>query len=251
MTGMWAIIRKEWKSFFVTPAAYVVLALFAVISGFFFYSMLAMFVMQSLGGGMFGRGGLDAQSMLLQPFFFDVAILLLFLLPMITMRLYAEEARTGTLELLKTAPVRRMEVVLGKFLAAFGLVILLLLITGLYVGIVAHFAKLGIKPVSAGFLGLAMLGAAFLALGLFISSLTRNQIVAAVGTFSLFLLLWVADWVTSYGSGRFAELFSYLSITSHFRNFAQGVLDTKDIVYYLSLIVGGLFLTARRMELAE
>jgi ABC-2 type transport system permease protein len=252
MTGMWAIIRKEWKSYFVTPAAYVVLALFAVIAGFFFYSMLAMFVMQSLGGGgMFGRGGVDAQTMLLQPFFFDVAILLLFLLPMVTMRSYAEEARNGTLELLKTAPVRRLEVVLGKFLAAFGLLVLLLVITGLYVGLVAHYGKLGLKPVSAGFLGLALLGAAFLALGLFISSLTRSQIVAAVGTFSLFLLLWVADWVTSYGSGHIAELFSYLSITSHFRNFAQGVLDTKDLVYYLSLIVGGLFLTARRMELAE
>ena len=147
--------------------------------------------------------------------------------------------------------MRRLEVVLGKFLAAFGLLLLLLVITGLYVGLVAHYSRLGLKPVSAGFLGLGMLGAAFLALGLFISSLTRNQIVAAVGTFSLFLLLWVADWVTSYGSGHIAALFSYLSITSHFRNFAQGVLDTKDIVYYLSLIVGGLFLTARRMELAE
>jgi hypothetical protein len=143
---MWAIIRKEWKSYFVTPAAYVVLALFAVIAGFFFYSMLAMFVMQSLGGGMmFGRGSLDAQTMLLQPFFFDVAILLLFLLPMVTMRSYAEEARNGTLELLKTAPVRRLEVVLGKFLAAFGLLILLLVITGLYVGLVAHYGKLGLS----------------------------------------------------------------------------------------------------------
>lgn len=251
MTGFWAIIRKEWKLYFVTPAAYVVLALFALISGFFFYSMLAMYVMQSLGGGAFGQGSLDVNTQVLQPLFFDIGITLLFLLPMITMRTYSEELRSGTIELLKTSPVRRMEVVLGKFLASFGLLVLLLIISAGYVAVVVHYGKPDVGALWAAFLGLALMGGTFLALGLLISSFTRNQIVAGVVTFALFLLLWVANWVTAYGGGAFSGFFSYLSITSHFQNFTQGLIDVKDLVYYLSLIVGGLFLTARRMELAE
>lgn len=251
MSALWAIIRKEWKLYFVTPAAYVVLALFALIAGFFFYSMLAIYVMQSLGGGAFGQGALDVSTQVLQPLFFDIGITLLFLLPMVTMRSYAEELRSGTIELLKTSPVRRMEVVLGKFLAAFCLLLLLLIIAAGYVAIVIHYGKPDLAALGVAFLGLALMGATFLALGLLISSFTRNQIVAGVVTFSLFLLLWVADWVTAYASGGVSGVFSYLSITSHFQNFTQGLIDVKDVVYYLSLIVGGIFLTARRMELAE
>ncbi len=254
MSGLWAIIRKEWKSYFVTPAAYVVLALFAVIAGFFFYSMLAYYVMSSMGGGMFGGGGnLDIHSMLLQPLFFDIGITLLFLLPMVTMRLYAEENRSGTMELLKTAPVRRMEVVLGKFLAALGLLLVLLLFVFGYVLVIWHYAHPhpGWAALGGAFLGLLLLGSVYLSLGLFISSLTRSQVVAGVSTFSVFLLLWVADWVTAYDNGGFAHIIAYLSLTTHLTNFVQGVLDLKDVVYYLSLIFAGLFLTARRMELAE
>ncbi len=253
MSAIWAILRKEWKSYFVTPAAYVVLALFAVIAGFFFYSMLAYYVMQSMGGGMFGGGRLDVHAMLLQPLFFDVGVTMLFLLPMVTMRLYAEETRGGTMELLKTAPVRRLEVVLGKFFAAFGLLLALLLMVFAYVLVVWHYAHPhpGWASLGVAFLGLLLLGGVYLSLGLFLSSLTRTQIVAGVTTFALFLLLWVADWVTAYDNGRFAHIIAYLSLTTHLTNFVQGVLDVKDLVYYLSLIFAGLFLTARRMELAE
>lgn len=251
MSGLWAIVRKEWKLYFVTPAAYVVLALFAIIAGFFFYSMLAMYVMRSLGGGAFGQSALDINSQMLQPLIFDVGITLLFLLPMITMRLYAEELRSGTVELLKTSPIRRMQVVLGKFFASFGLLVLLLIIVASYVAVVAHYGKPDLPALGAAFLGLLLMGSAFLALGLLISSFTRNQIVAGAVTFGLFLLLWVADWPAAYGSGAVINTLSYLSITTHLQNFAQGLIDVKDIVYYLSLIIAGLFLTARRMELAE
>lgn len=252
MTGLFAIMRKEWRSYFVTPAAYIVLAVFAVIAGFFFYSMLAFYVVSSLGGGMFGQAQqLDVHTMLLQPLFLNIGITLLFLLPMLTMRLYAEEIRGGTLELLKTTPVRRMEVVLGKFFAAFGILLLMLLIVLGYVLLVAHYAHPGWKALAVGFLGLLLLGSAFLALGLFISSLTRNQIVAGIVTFAVFLLLWVADWVTAYAHGGVMHFIAYLSITTHMNHFVDGVFDIKDVVYYLSLIFAGLFLTARRMELAE
>ncbi len=250
MTGMLAIIRKEWKIYFVTPAAYVVLALFALITGFFFYSMLAIFTMQSLGGG-FGQGMLDVNTNLVQPLFFDVGITLLFLLPMLTMRLYAKEARAGTLELLKTSPLRRMEIVLGKFFSAFGILLFLLLIAAAYLAIVAHDSHPDLRQIAVSFLGVALMGGAFLALGLLISSFTRTQVAAGVATFRLFLLLWVADWVTTYNSGALAHVFSYLSITSHLQNFSQGIIEVQDLVYYLSLMVGGLFLTARRIELTE
>ncbi|MGH9482597.1 MAG: ABC transporter permease, partial [Terriglobales bacterium] len=136
MSGMLAIMRKEWKTYFITPAAYVVLALFAFISAFFFYSMLAVFVVQSLGGGgEFGGANLNVTANVIQPLTFDIGITLLFLLPMITMRLYAEEVRGGTMELLKTSPIRRMDIILGKFLAALGLLVVMLIIAGLYVAV--------------------------------------------------------------------------------------------------------------------
>jgi ABC-2 type transport system permease protein len=251
MTGLLAILKKEWKLYFVTPAAYVVLALFAFISGYFFVSMLAYFVAQGLGGNPFGPSNLDVNTQVIQPLFFDVGITLLFLLPMITMRLYAEEFRSGTIELLKTTPVRRMEVALGKFLAGFGLLLLLVLITFGYMLVIVHFGKPDTHALWAAFLGLILLGGVFLSLGLLISSFTRNQIVAGVITFSLFLLLWVADWVTAYSSSGIGQFFAYISITSHLQNFARGVITVKDVVYYASLIAAGLFVTARRMELAE
>ncbi|MGH9416186.1 MAG: ABC transporter permease [Terriglobales bacterium] len=251
MSGMFAIMRKEWKTYFITPSAYVVLALFALISAYFFYSMLAVFVVQSLGGGEFGGGNLNVNVQVLSPLAFDIGITLLFLLPMITMRLYAEESRSGTMELLKTAPIRRMDIILGKFFAALGLLVIMLIIAGFYVAVVAHYGKPDLLSAGASFLGLLLLGGAFLSLGLLISSFTKNQIVAGVITFVLFLLLWVADWVTAYGSGAASHVMAYLSVTGHLQSFTQGVIDLKDVIFYLSLIVAGLFLTARRMELAE
>ena len=250
MSGLLAIMRKEWKTYFITPAAYVVLALFAFISAFFFYNMLAVFVMQSLAGG-FGGANLNVNTQVLQPLTFDVGITLLFLLPMLTMRLYAEEMRSGTMELLKTAPVRRLEIILGKFLAAFGLLLLLLLIVVLYIAVLAHYGAPDLREAAVSLLGLALLGASFLSIGALISSFTRNQIVAGVITFSLFLVLWIADWPVAYSSGPVAKVVAYLSVTAHLQNFTQGVLDLKDVIFYLSLILAGLFLTARRMELAE
>ncbi len=251
MSGMFAVMRKEWKTYFITPAAYVVMALFALVSAFFFYSMLAVFVVQSLGGEFGGGGNLNVNAQVLQPLTFDIGITLLFLLPMITMRLYAEEMRGGTMELLKTSPIRRMDIILGKFFAAFGLLLVLLFIAALYVAVVAHYGQPDLRSAAASFLGLALLGGAFLSIGLLISSFTKNQIVAGVITFVLFLLLWVSDWVTAYGNGAIAHVISYLSVTAHLQNFTQGIIDLKDVVFYLSLIVAGLFLTARRMELAE
>lgn len=253
MSGMLAVMRKEWKTYFITPAAYAVVALFAFISAFFFYSMLAVFVVQSLGGGgEFGGGAnLNVTAQVLQPLTFDIGITLLFLLPMVTMRLYAEEYRGGTMELLKTSPIRRMDIILGKFFAAFGLLLLLLILAGTYVAVVAHYGAPDLRAAAASFVGLALLGGSFLSIGLLISSFTRNQIVAGVITFVLFLLLWVSDWVTAYGSGMVSHVVSYLSVTAHLQNFTQGVIDLKDTIFYLSLIIAGLFLTARRMELAE
>lgn len=251
MSGLWAVIRKEWKTYFITPAAYVVLALFALVSAFFFYNMLAAFIMRGMAGAGFGGGMLNVNQSVLQPLTFDVGITLLFLLPMLTMRSYAEELRSGTLELLKTAPVRRLEIILGKFLAAVGLLVILLLIVAVYVGVVAHYGQPDLHAAAVSLLGLLLLGAAFLSIGMLISSLTRSQVVAGVITFMLFLVLWIADWPVAYSDSRGAHIIGYLSVTSHLQTFTQGIVDLKDVIFYLSLILAGLFLTARRMELAE
>jgi ABC-2 type transport system permease protein len=177
-----------------------------------------------------------------------VSVIVLFLMPMITMRLFAEEKRSGTIELLLTSPLRDTEIILGKWLAAMLLYLCLIGISALNILFLFRYGQPDWRALLVGYLGLILLGAAFLGLGSFLSTLTKNQIVAASLTFGVFLLLWVLDWVSSFSTGTGGKLASYLSITTHFEQFAKGVLDLKDVVYYLSVSFLGIFLTARSME---
>jgi ABC-2 type transport system permease protein len=167
---------------------------------------------------------------------------------MITMRLFAEEKRTGTIELLVTSPLRDFEIILGKWLAAFTLYLTILGVSVLNMLVLFAYGNPDWRPMAIGYLGLILQGGCLLAIGTFISTATKNQIVAGVATFGVCLLLWVLDWVSSFESSKLFSVISYLSVTSHFESFARGVLDTKDAVYYLSMIVFGLFMTARSME---
>ena len=164
------------------------------------------------------------------------------------MRTYAEEKRSGTIELLLTSPVTDLQIILGKFLGTLALYATMLGVTVLYVALLFWFGDPEWKPVVIGYLGLLLLGGVFLSVGLFISSLTKNQIVAAVVTFVTFLMLWVIDWMASDATGRTATVLRYLSITGHFDDFSKGVIDTKHVVYYLSFITFGLFLTAKSVD---
>jgi ABC-2 type transport system permease protein len=249
MSNVLTIARKELKTYFTSPIAYIVLAISAVIFGFFFYSALAFFVQRSMEAQMMGRGmPMSVNEFIIRPLLMNLSVISLFLVPMITMRLYAEEKRSGTIELLLTSPIRDLELVLGKLLAAF------VLYAGIVAVVLLNFSVLFIwgnadwKPLLAGILGVLLMGAAFLSLGMLLSTFTRNQIVAGSLTFGLFLMLWVADWVSAYSTGMAGRVANYISITPHLENFAKGVIDLRDVVYYLSVIFLGVFLTHRSLE---
>src|SRR5437868_10091164 len=167
---------------------------------------------------------------------------------MITMRLFAEEKRTGTIELLTTSPVRDSEVIIAKWLAAVVLYVCMLFFTALNFSFLFRYGNPDWKPLLIGYLGLLLQAGCLLAIGTFISTLTRNQIIAGAATFGVCLMLWVFEWVSGYETAAWAKVLAYLSVITHFESFAKGVLDTKDALFYLSVIFFGLFLTSRSME---
>jgi ABC-2 type transport system permease protein len=249
MRNVFVIFKKEMKSYFASPIAYLLLTIFAVIFGFFFYTFTRLFVLQGMQAQMMGRGmPMDVNEQVIRPLLSNASVLGLFLIPMITMRLFAEEKRSGTIELLMTSPVRDLEIVLGKWLAALVLYAAILGISGINMGILFAFGRPDWKPVLVGFLGLLLQGGCLLAVGIFISTLTRNQIIAGGATFAVCLMLWVLDWVSAYDQSTWAKVVSYLSVVTHFEPFSKGVIDSKDVIFYLSMIFFGLFLTARSME---
>jgi gliding motility-associated transport system permease protein len=167
---------------------------------------------------------------------------------MITMRLFAEEKRTGTIELLATSPVSDVQVILGKWLAAMVMYASMLLLTALNFLFIFKYGRPDWKPLVIGYLGLLLQAGALLAIGTFISTLTKNQIIAGGATFGVCLLLWILEWVSGYETATWARVLSYMSVITHFESFSKGLLDSKDAIFYVTLIFFGLFLTARSME---
>jgi len=178
----------------------------------------------------------------------NVSVILLFTLPLITMRTYAEEKRSGTIELLLTSPLTDVQIVTGKFLGCLVLYGAMLSVTLVHMGFLFKFGNPEWRPIAAGYLGLLLMGGCFLSLGLFISSLTKNQIVAGMVTFAVFLLFWVINWIASFTGPTMQIVLNYLSITEHLNDFARGVIDTSHLVYYVSFIAFSLFLTVRSVD---
>ncbi|MGH9599988.1 MAG: ABC transporter permease [Terracidiphilus sp.] len=249
MRTTWVVCRKELHSYFTSPVAYLLLVMFALIFGFFFWNALGYFVVEGAEMQMSGQNvPMNINEEIIRPLLSNVSVLGLFFIPMITMRLFAEEKRTGTIELLATSPVRDIEIILGKWLAALGLYACLLFFTAINFAFLFHYGNPDWKPLAVGYLGLLLQAGALLALGTFISTLTRNQIIAGAATFGACLLLWVFAWVSGYDSSTWAAVLSYLSIVTHFGSFGKGVIELKDAVYYLTFIFLGLFFTARSLE---
>lgn len=249
MRNVLVIYRKELNSYFVSPIAYGLMAFFALVAGFFFYSATAIFVQRGMESQMMGRSfPMSVNEWVIRPVLSNVSVIGLFLIPMITMRLFAEEKRSGTYELLATSPILDIEIILGKWLAALTMYGCILGISLLDLMILFGYGRPDVKPMLVGYLGLLLQGGALLAIGTFISNTTRSQIVAGVATFATCLLLWVLDWVSAFETNVFAKVISYMSVLTHFEPFSKGVIDTKDVVFYLSMIFLGLFLTARSME---
>jgi ABC-2 type transport system permease protein len=249
MRNIWVICQKELHSYFVSPVAYLLLTMFAVIFGFFFWNSVAIFNQASLQAQMSGQAmPMSVNEWIIRPLLSNVSVVGLFFIPMMTMRLFAEEKRTGTIELLATSPVRDTEIVIGKWLAAVLLYAVLLLFTAINFSFLFRYGNPDWKPLAIGYLGLLLQASGLLALGTFISTLTKNQIIAGAATFGVCLLLWVLEWPSGSETATWAKVMAYCSVITHFDSFSKGVLDTKDAVYYLSVIFLGLFLTSRSLE---
>jgi ABC-2 type transport system permease protein len=249
MRNVWVIFCKEIRSYFVSPIAYFLLTMFALVSALFFGIYLRSFIEYGMEMQMTGQTApMNLNEQVIRPLFSNASVLGLFFIPMITMRLFAEEKRNGTIELLTTSPVRDVEIVLGKWLAAMGLYVCLLSFPALNFAFLFKYGNPDWKPVAISFLGLLLQVGAMLAIGMFISSLTKNQIIAAALTFSLFVTLWVIAAVSEFNTATWAQAVSYTSIVTHLESFERGMIDSKDTVFYLSMIFFGWFLTLRSME---
>jgi ABC-2 type transport system permease protein len=243
------IWRKELRSYFVSPIAYLLLTMFALIFGFFFWNALGYFVLMGMESQMRGQAfPMNLNEEVIRPLLSNASVIGLFFIPMITMRLFAEEKRTGTIELLATSPIRDIEIIIGKWLAAITLYATMLLFTALNFAFLFKYGNPDWKPLAIGYLGLLLQAGGLLAIGTFISTLTKNQIIAGAATFGVCLLLWVLEWVSGYETATWAKVLAYMSVITHFESFAKGVLDTKDAIFYLTVIFVGLFLTSRSME---
>ena len=206
MTNIFTIFRKELNSYFNSPIAYLVMSFFGILAGYFFYVYVAFFVERSTQSQMMGRSmPMDVNEMVIRQLLANLAVIGLFMIPMITMRLFAEEKRSGTIELLTTSPVRDSEVILGKWLAALALYIAVLGISALSIASLFLYGKPDVTPILTGYLGLILQGGSLLAIGTFISTLTRNQIIAAFATFAVSLLLWVLGCRECGGIGPVGE----------------------------------------------
>jgi ABC-2 type transport system permease protein len=244
-----AITSKEFRGYFGSPVAWVLMGLFAALFGYFFSVYLAAFIEESMGGQFGGPPQtVNVNDRMIRGLLSNTSVLILFLLPMVTMRSYSEEKRSGTIELLLTSPLKDHEIILGKYFAAMGMYTGLLAVTALYMAILFIWGNPALLPLLSGYLGLLLLGGGFVAIGLFISSLTGNQMVAAAASFVVFLLLWIVSWFADSVGPTFGAILRYLSITEHFDDFGKGVIDLKHVIFYVSFIVFGLFLATKSVD---
>jgi ABC-2 type transport system permease protein len=229
-TNLGAIYQKELRSYFSSPVAYIAIAMFLLIAGYFFYAVNLYY----------NQGTLEYS-------FGNVVIVLIFLMPLISMRLLSEEKKSGTLELLLTRPTREWEIVVGKYLAAATLLLVMMIPTIVYGGILFKYGKPDLWPMVTQYLAIYLVGLSFLALGVFASSLTENQIIAAVVGFTFILILWLLSWITQ-GMGPDNPL-SYFAVSSHFDDLNRGIVDAKDVVFYVTFIFFWLYLTIKVIDI--
>ena len=247
------IAGREFRSIFTSPIAYVVLTGFLLLGGWFFFNLVDRFnLLVSLYSSFQQMGDaanqLNLNEFVVAPLLQNLAVILVILVPMITMRSFAEEKRTGTYELLLTSPIGTGQIVVGKFLGAAGFITIMVALTGIYGWILVAYGNPEVGVMLAGYLGLLLLALSFVAVGLFASSLTENQIIAAVTGLVMLLLLFVIAWPADSAGEPVASILRYVSVTEHFSEMVQGIIDTKSLIYFASMVVGWMFLTQRSVE---
>ena len=249
-----ALVEKEWRHYFGSPIAYVALAMWTLLFGLFYVLVFNRFLeisMRSAQQMEFGGAPkLSLNEWVISGVLHNMAVVALFVTPMLTMRLLAEEKKQGTLELLATAPITAGQIVAGKFLGALSLYALMILAGLLNFALLWQYATVPPewKPVATGALALLLVGACFIAVGLFVSTLTRNQIVAGTLTFGLLLGFWILGWLDQPTAGPLTKVLAYMGLLTHLEELMKGVLDLKDVVFYLSFTAFGLFLAHQSME---
>jgi len=250
MHNITAIWQREMKSYFVSPIAYVVLTVFIFLSGYFFYSYLANVAHATLMLAQFGQESqpINVPGIVIRALFQTMSVVLLFIIPMLTMGLFAEEKKRGTIELLLTSPVGYLQVIAGKYLASLTFLLIMLAANAVTILPLFLYGKPDLKPVLAGYLGMFLYGMALLAVGLFISTLTENQIVAVILTFGVSLALFVIESMSAAMTGASRTVVEYLSIIGHLDDFTKGVIDTSHVIYYATFAFVGLFLAYRSIE---
>jgi ABC-2 type transport system permease protein len=250
MRGLYAVFRKEMGSFFVAPIAYVVIASFLFISGFFFWaniSFMSILSLQATANPMLAER-INPTDVVVRPLAQNLGIVLLFVTPLLTMRLFSEEKKSGAIELLLTYPITDTGVTVGKFLAAAFVLLVMLVGTGASVLLLMAIGKPDMGTVVSCYLGLFLMGMAFMALGTFISSLTENQIISAVVTFGAALLCWIMSWTSTVAGETAGAIIKELSILEHMDSFNRGVLSLGDISFFVLFTAFFLFLTVRSVE---
>jgi ABC-2 type transport system permease protein len=252
MRSLAAIFLKDLKAQFFSFIAYVVITMFLLICGFFFASAMSYFSLLSFQVAMnpyFQGQGLNLTETVLNSLFFNASVIMLLMIPVLTMRSFAEEEKTGTMELLFTYPVSEIPLVLGKFLACLTTFLLMIVPTLAYLVLVKMVG--GVfegSVVFSGYAGVVLLGCAFISLGIFCSSLTENQTVAAIVSFGFLLIFWVVGWATDFASPAVSRLIQELSLLSHFEAFPRGVVEIRHVVYYLFFVTFFLTLTVWKLE---
>lgn len=250
MQNILAIWQREMKSYFVSPVAYVVLTIFLFLMGLIFFGNLMEVVTFTMRMAQMGQETqpMDVPAYVVQSLFRTTTVILLFLVPMMTMGLFSEEKKRGTIELLLTAPVGNLQALLGKYLASVTFLSILFISSVVTISPIFFHGQPDWKPILSGYIGLFLYGAALLALGLFISTLTENQIVAVVSTFGASLVLWLISVFAASAEGATRSVIDYLSVISHLDDFIKGVIDTSHVIYYVTFAFVGLFLAYRSLE---
>jgi ABC-2 type transport system permease protein len=252
MRNIVTLAGREIRSYFSSPVAYVLIAVYLALAGYFFFALLSAFNTTLQIYSMMRNPELlsrfNLNQMVIVPLLANLSVLLIFIVPAITMRMFPEEKRAGTYELLLTSPLRVSEIVLGKFLGGLVLVLVMVFLSGIFGALLLYYGNPEVPLMLAGYLGLALMATVFLAIGTLVASFTDNVVIAYVGALFALLVLYTVGWLGDTMQGGAAELIKYLSITDHFQELTKGVIDTRDLVYFATLLVLSLFLTQRSVE---
>ena len=250
MKNSWIIAKRDLGSFFNSPIFYVITTVFLIIYSYIFVNILSFFSMQSMQSGQFQQMGmaLNINEMVIEPSFQNMAVVLLLIIPIVTMRSFAEEKKSKTFRLLLSSPVDLKEIIWGKFLACMIVITLMVLISSYSIGFLFMIGEPDIGPVLTGYLGILLTAGCYVSVGIFASSLTENQIVAAVITFGFSLFMWVIGWGAQTANSATGQVLEYLSVIEHMDRFLKGMIETSDLAYYLSFIIFGLFLCYRTLD---